>query len=278
MSTQQSPPFYRRQFGRRLRDLRESVRMAPGEVCARLEISPARLSRLENGQTAPDMLVVKALLDLYGIPVNDWEPYLEEARDARKKAWWQSYGLSANGYTALETAANSVSEFALAYLPGLLQTEAYARAALFEDLRRRTPIQLDNQIAVRLRRQQRLLDPENFSLSVVIDETALLRPVVPTDLMHEQLTHLLEVAEWPNVELQVLPVAGGAHVGMNGAFVVLGFPDVSEGDIAYVEHVAGALQLEREEQVRACKLSYDRLRTKALDPAESAEMIRRLLS
>jgi hypothetical protein len=124
-----------------------------------------------------------------------------------------------------------------------------------------------------MRRQERLRDAENFSLSVIIDESALLRPIVD----QEQLSHLIEVAEWPSVELQVLPLARGVHVGMTGAFIILGFPDASDGDIAYVEHVAGALQIEKEEQVRACRLSYDRLRTKALDPVESAGMIRRLL-
>ncbi|WP_216211576.1 helix-turn-helix domain-containing protein [Amycolatopsis aidingensis] len=277
MSEQKSPPFRRRLLGRTLRGLREKARLTTTEVCARLEISAARLSRIENGQTAPDLLVVKALLDEYGIPVNDWEPYLDLAREARKKSWWQLHGLPTMGYVALESAANSVREFALAYLPGLLQTRDYAAAVLGESLLNWTRQQFEGHLAVRMRRQHRLTDPEDdFDLVAIVDEGALRRPVGGLEVMRAQLSHLAETAALPNVSLQVLPTAAGVHLGMASAFIVLGFPEQDIADIAYIAHVAGSLQLEKAEQVRDCKLTFDRLRDKALGPAESVQLIRRL--
>jgi hypothetical protein len=278
VSEQQSPPFRRRRLGRALRDLRESTRMSPAEVCARLEFSPARLSRMENGQTAPDIVIVKSLLDEYGIPVNDWEPYLELAREAKQKGWWQAHGLPAMGYVALEAAANSVRTFNLAHVAGLLQTEDYARAVFEQSLLRRSARLVDNQVAVRLIRQRRLTEPDGgLELAVVVDEGVLRRPVGGQTVMRAQLRRIVEFANLPSVELRVLPTAVGAHLGMASAFSVLRFPDPEDSDIAYLEHVAGSLQMEKEDEVRTCKLTFDRLREQSLDADESTAFIEQVM-
>lgn len=278
MGDPQSPPFRRRRQGKELRELRESARMSPAEVCAALEFSAARLSRLENGQTAPDVVVVKSLLDVYGIPASDWEPYLELARDAKRKGWWQAHGLPAMGYVALEAAADSVCDFALAHVPGLLQTQEYARVVLGESLVRRSTTEFENQVAVRGIRQDRLTDERDpLTLDAVLDEGVLTRPVGGSDVMRAQLDHLVMLAELDTVTLRVLPSEHGAHIGMNSAFTVLGFPEHDEPDIAYVAHVAGSLQLEKLEQVGACKLAFDRLRSQALPADESVALVERLV-
>lgn len=277
MSEQPSPPFRRRRQGKVLRDLRESARMSPQDVCAALEFSPARLSRLENGQTAPDIVLVKSLLDTYGIPVNDWEPYLEMAREAKKKGWWQAHGLPAMGYVALEAAANSVRDFALAHVPGLMQTRDYTRAVLAEMPMSRTAQEFENQVTVRAIRQRRLTSDEDpLSLTAVVDESALTRPVGGRDVMRTQLEHMLLLAELPTVSLRVIPTSNGAHVGMNSAFTILGFPDADDPDIAYLGHVAGSLQLEKPEQVRTARLVFEQLRAQALSSEDSVIMLARL--
>lgn len=277
MSEQPSPPFRRRRQGKALRELRESARMSPQQVCRILEFSPARLSRLENGQTAPDIVVVKSLLDAYGVPVNDWEPYLDMAREAKKKGWWQAHGLPAMGYTALEAAADSVKDFALAHVPGLLQTREYTRAVLAAMPIHRTPYEFENQVTVRAIRQQRLTDDEDpVSLTAVIDEGVLTRPVGGQAVMREQLEHMVMLAELPTVSLHVLPTAAGAHPGMNSAFTVLSFPEADDADIAYVGHVAGSVQLEKNEQVRSASLVFDQLRERALSRDESVDVLARL--
>lgn len=251
--------------------------MSPQEVCAALEFSPARLSRLENGQTAPDIVLVKSLLDAYGVPVNDWEPYLEMAREAKKKGWWQAHGLPAMGYVALEAAASSVRDFGLAHVPGLMQTREYTRAVLAERPIRRTAAELENQVAVRTIRQRRLTSDEDpLQLSTVIDEGVLTRPVGGRDVLRAQLEHMLLLAELPTVSLQIIPTSGGAHAGMNSAFTVLSFPDADDADIAYVEHVGGSLQLEKVEQVRTARLVFDQLRVEALTADDSVAMLARL--
>lgn len=280
MGEQKSPPFRRRRLGKTLRQLRESAQLTLEDVDERIELPRSRLARYETGQQSPEVIVVKAMLDLYGIPVNDWEPYLDQTREARDRGWWQIYGLPAMGYVALETAACSVHEFALAHMPGLLQTEAYVRAVLSTSLIPRSDERFENQVSVRLRRQRRLtdLDDDGLQLSAVIDESVLYRPVGGVEVLREQLDHLLIVAELPEVEVRVLPNSVGAHLGLMSAFIVLGFPEADEADVAYLEHIAGSVQIEKDDQVRDCKLTFARLRDQALSPDESMALIERVLA
>lgn len=276
MGTQQSPPFLRRQLGRMWQKLRKQAGLTYEDVNRRLEISVGRLSRLESGETAPDIVLARSLLDLYCIPVNDWEPVLEQVREARKKGWWQAHGLAALGFVALETAASSIRTFTLAFVPGIMQTERYARAVYQASLLRRTPADIDNEIAVRLIRQKRLTsEDDRLEVAAIIDETALSRPVGGSEVMGEQLQRIAELSELPNVTVQVLPKEVGANLGMMGAFMVLEFADVPDGDILYIEHVVGALNAEKHEQVRFARLTFERLRTEALNPVESLALLER---
>lgn len=277
MGEQQSPPFRRRRLGKVLRRLRESAGLSLDETSERLEISRSRLWRFEVGEAAPEVVLVKALLDVYGVPVDAWEPYLQVAREARLKGWWQAYGLPAMGYVAVEAAASGIQDFALAYVPGLLQTEPYIRAVLATAPLPRSDEEFERQVAVRRRRQRRLTDPEDgLRLDVVIDEGVLLRPIGGTKVMRDQLEYLAIAAELPDVTLQVLPTAVGAQYGMMGAFTVLSFAESEEGDIAYVAHVAGSVQMEKEEPVRECRLTFTRLRDQALSPEDSVALIERI--
>ncbi|TCP54116.1 helix-turn-helix protein [Tamaricihabitans halophyticus] len=277
MGEHDSPPFWRRRLGKVLRELRESARISPSEACTRLDFSPARLSRMESGQTAPEPVVLKAMLDVYGVPASDWTWYLDLGREARKKGWWQAYGLSAMGYVALEEAASSVRDFGLAYIPGLLQTEDYVRAVLRDSPARFTKVRFENEVDVRLIRQRRLVsDADALDLTAFVDEGALRRPVGGPQVMRTQLHWLVARAELPNVTLRVVPTAVGQHAGMMSAFTVLSFPSLQDPDIAYVEHAAGSVFLEKADEVRACTLRFDRLDALALPVDESVELIERI--
>ncbi|MBC6446770.1 helix-turn-helix domain-containing protein [Actinokineospora xionganensis] len=252
MGTHQSPPFQRRMLGKKLRELREGAGLKAAEVARRTEISTGRLSRIENGEVAPDIPLAKFLLDLYVIPVNDWEPYLEQVRAARRaKGWWQAYGVAARGFLALETAATTVRTFQLAYMPGLLQTEDHIRAVFQQLSGSRGRAWIDNQVRVRMIRQQRLhATDDQLVLATVIDHTVLRREVGSREVMQAQLHHLIEMAALPNVTLQVMPAEAGTHVGMDGAFTVLSFPGANEPDLAYIENVAGSFQIEKKSRSR----------------------------
>ncbi len=261
-------------LGKKLRDLRGEAGFKASEVAKRLEISTGRLSRIENGEVAPDIPLAKYLLDLYGIPVNDWEPWLEEIRAARKtKGWWQAYGVSSRGYVVLETAATRIRTFEITHVPGLLQTAEYVRTV--SRYYSSDPRTIENWVKVRMIRQERLrAGDDQLDLACVVDEGVIRRMVGSPELMREQLNRMVEVSALPNVNLQVVPADCGFHVGMEGAFTVLKFDRAP--DLAYVENVAGAFRIEKEDQVRPCNLAFDRIRSVALDPVASVELIRRV--
>lgn len=277
MGERNSPPFRRRRLGKILRELREEVGLTQWEACDKLEFSAPRLSRMESGETAPEPVVLKGMLDVYGVPSCDWDAYLQLARDARKKGRWQAYGLDAMGYVAMEEAAESVRSFSLAYVPGLLQTEEYIRAVLGDAPLARTKRKFENEVKVRLIRQRRLTDDSDLlELNALVDEGALRRPVGGAQVMRAQLHRIAALVELPNVTLRVVPTSVGHHSGMMSAFTLLNFADAADGDVAYVEHAAGSLEMEKSEQIRACTLRFDRVLAKALSPEESVALIERV--
>jgi transcriptional regulator with XRE-family HTH domain len=168
----------RRQLARRLRQLRDHSGLTLHEVATRLEISTSTLSRLENAQVLVDIHLLKDMLDLYGLTIDRWDPYLSLCRQARGRGWWRDYGMDDRGYVALEASANLVREFAVMSIPGLLQTEAYARA-LFDNAVLPLPkVQRVRQVQVRMLRQRRLYTEDDpLELVAVVDEAALQRQV-----------------------------------------------------------------------------------------------------
>lgn len=149
--------------------------------------------------------------------------------------------------------------------------------ALFPHSRRRpTDAEIDQDVQARLFRQRRLTEEPALELVAIVDESALRRPVGGVEVLRAQLRHIVAQAALPSVCLQVLPFSLGAHAGMNGSFIVLGFDDPEEPEIAYVEHTANALHLDKKADVQACKVIFDRLRTEALSARNSATFVKRL--
>lgn len=274
MPTRTSPSFRRRRLGRRLKQLREQARMTLDEAAAKLDKTRSSLARVEKGETKADVHLVRSMMDVYD---HRDDNLIELARDAAKKAWWRQYSPTGMGYTDVETEASRVLEFAVLNIPGLLQTEAYHRAGLAGASLRRTPEEVDNQVTVRQIRQQRLTDDEHpLELAAIVDEAALHRAVGGAEVMPAQLVRLIETSELARVTLQVLPFDAGKHAGMNGAFIVLEFPEPDEPDLLYLAHVSGSTHVERGDDVRAARLVHERLRSQALPPDESVALIERL--
>jgi transcriptional regulator with XRE-family HTH domain len=267
-------------LGKKLRELRDRAGLTATETAGRAEISTGRLSRIENGEVAPDIPLAKYLLDLYLIPVNEWEPYLEQVRAARKgKGWWQAYGIVPQGYTAHETAACSQRTFELVYIPGLLQTEAYARAGFSRHAPANDKDWVENKVRVRMIRQRRLTSVDDrIDVAAVIDHAALVRPVGAPEIMHEQLRHLIQVAAAPNVSLRIVPADRVHYLGMDGAFTILSFPGVENADLAFIHNVAGPVRLDKPAQVRACALAFEQVSEAALQQAESITYLEKLVA
>ncbi len=265
-----------RQLGRALRRLREDAGLSLDEAAPKLDWSASKLGRIETAQQGVDVHGVRSMLDLYNVGGAQWAEIIDLTREARKRNEWHAYGIGGQGYPRLEMDAVAVHEYQLAHVPGLLQTEDYMRTLFRSSRRRRTDAEIDRDVQARQFRQCRLTEQPALELVAIVDESALHRPVGGVEVMRVQLRHLVAASALASVCLHVLPTSLGAHSGMDGSFIVLGFGDPHEPEIAYVEHTASALHLDKEAEVQACKLVFDRLRSEALSPHDSAALVERL--
>jgi len=265
-------------LGRRLRRLRENAGHTLEAAAAALEISASRLARIETAQQGVDVHVVKSMLDLYDIGGDRWTQTLELVREARKKPWWARYSHGENyTFVQFEADAEEVQEYATGFIPGLLQTPAYARALFEASFVARTAERLEMAIKVRMFRQQRLTDEgEPLQFTTVIEEHVLRNPVGGRAVMREQLHRLIGATELPTVTLQVLPANPGAHASLGSGFAVLSFGDLGEPDMACVDHALGQTFVEDEQEVLLARKKFDQLRTLALGPADSLRLLREI--
>ena len=265
-----SPTVRRRRIARELRQLRERAGMTLDVAARQLDMSKSNLSRIENAQIGIKPRDVRAALALYQVTGNDAEALIEIARGAQQRGWWQHYSDVLpewfEFYVGLEAEAATLRTYEAEAVPGLLQTEAYARevyrlTAGEEDV--------DRKVAARLRRQDVLRSDDPVELSVVLNEAVLLRPVGGRAVMAGQLAHLETVAQLPNVTVQVLPFEAGGHPAMNSPYVILTFADAADAAVVYLENLTTGLALEEAGQVRSYSLVHERLSRLALDPAAS---------
>ncbi|MGH3367101.1 MAG: helix-turn-helix domain-containing protein [Nocardioidaceae bacterium] len=267
-----------RRLGRELRQLREEAGLTLEEAAPRLDWSTSKLSRIETGQQSVDVHGVRSMLDLYDVGGDRWTEIIDLTREARTKGWWHAYGIRDQGYLGLETDAAVVHNYQLAHVPGLLQTEDYMRALFRNSRRCPTDAEIGQDVRVRLLRQRRLTEDPPLELVAIVDESALRRMVGGAHVMRAQLRHLVSRAALPSVCLQVLPGYLGGHSGLAGSFTVLGFAEPDEPEVAYIEHTAGALHVQKDAEVQACKLVFDRLRSEALSPQDSVVLVERLVA
>jgi hypothetical protein len=210
------------------------------------------------------------MLTMYNVGAAERDMLLRIAREARQRAWWHSYhDLAVSTIVGLEAEASSMRMYGAQLIPGLLQTESYARAVLTAVLPDTDREDIERRVQLRMKRQAWFRDGESPSLWIVIDEGALRRTVGGPESMRQQLEHLGEVADRPKVALQVLPFAAGEHAGMDGEFGVISFPEQADSDVVYVDGPLSTVFFEDVESVRHCNLLFDHLRTAALRPANS---------
>jgi hypothetical protein len=265
-----------RQLARALRRLREEAGLSLEEAAPRLDWSTSKLGRIETAQQGVDVHGVRSMLDLYGVGGAQWTEIIDLTREARKKDEWHVYGIRRQGYVALEADAAVVYDYELGYVPGLLQTAAYARAVFRDGVPHRTEAELDRAVRIRLLRQRRLTEDPPLELVAIVDETVLHHLVGGVGVMRDQLRHLVSQAALPSVCFQVLPVSVGVHQGMNGSFSVLGFADPDEPAVAYTEDAVKAVHVHKEAEVREYKLVFDQLRSEALSPRDSVALVEQL--
>lgn len=271
-----SPTVRRRRLASELRHLRERAQLTLEEVGEQLGWSATKLSRIETSRVGVVPKDVGHLLDLYKVDDSRREELLRLTRDARKKGWWQAYSDLSSEYAAyigLEAEAISMRSFAPLILPGLLQTEDYARAIIRAGLVLSPPGEVASRLEIRMARQELLTRKDPLRLWTIIDEAGVRRAVGGPAVMRPQLKRLLEVTDSPNVTLQILPFAAGAHSGTSGAFEILQFPERSDPDVVFLENLTDSLYVESDAEVYRYTVAFDHLRAKALDPEDSWRLI-----
>jgi len=271
-----NPTVRRRRLGAELRRYREAAGLTIDQVAERLECSASKISRLETGQTGSSPRDVRDILAIYGVGESELESLLEVARETRQRGWWQPYGsVLTSAFIGFEAEAKLIRSYEAQCVPGLLQTEEYARALIMAT-GEESPEQIDNRVRLRMVRHELITHDDPVEFWCVLDEAALLRPVGGRRVMQRQLEYLATMAELPNVRLQVLPLDLGAHAGMDGSFVLLSFPHESDPDTVYVTIATGGVFQEKADELSRYATIFDRLQETAMPPAESAAFVNRM--
>ncbi|GII92296.1 helix-turn-helix domain-containing protein [Sinosporangium siamense] len=276
MTRETSPTVRRRRLASELRRLRERAHMTIEQVAERLGWSATKVSRIETSRVGVALRDVGLLLDLYAVEGAKREELLDLARDAQKKGWWHAFGDIPTEYAAyigLEAEAASMRSFAPQVVPGLLQTEAYARAIIRSGLVISPQGEVERRVEVRMERQRLLCQDDALRLWAILDEAAIRRDIGGGEVMRPQLEHLLQLTDHPNVTIQVLPFSAGAHPATNGAFEILEFPEPADPDVVFVENLTGSLYIERETDIYQYAMIFDHLRARAADPDETRRLI-----
>ncbi|MEW9527649.1 helix-turn-helix domain-containing protein [Microbispora sp. NPDC049125] len=272
-----SPTVRRRRLGQELRRLRERSDLTGDQVAARLGWSAAKVSRIETARTSPRADDVEALLVIYMVDSSQRQELLALHQDATRKGWWEEYRDSLpkeyTTFLGLEAEATAARDWEPQVVPGLFQTESYVRA-MMESGQRSTleaPGGVRSRIEVRMARQEAVLRAESpLSLSVVLEESVLLRRFGGDEVMREQLRRLVEVSQLPNVELRVLPLDAD-HPVNTGSFSHLKVPQFH--DVVYLEALLGGRLIEDEAIVYRYEVAFDYLESKALDVDASRRLI-----
>src|ERR1039457_718060 len=265
-----APSVRLRRLAAQLRDLREARGLTQEDVARRTGKDRSTLYRLETAQQRPQRAPLIQLLDLYQAGEPQRGELLMLLREASQRGWMQHRRTELPGvysnYIGFEEEARTISNYESLFIPGLLQTEDYARAQLHGPPPHATSEEIANRVTARLERQQLLTRDNPPRLWAIIDEAAARRQVGGPHVMAAQLARLTEAAAQPHITVQLIPFDAGAHPGMDGSFVVLEFPDPADPSIVYTESAAGGLFLEEEDEIRRYTLMFGHLRAAALRP------------
>ncbi|MFJ7333900.1 helix-turn-helix transcriptional regulator [Streptomyces sp. NPDC101110] len=268
-------------LGRRLLDLRESAGMKREEAARILRVAPATVRRMEMAEVALKIPYLQLLLKAYGISDEESEDFVRLAEEANRPGWWQRFHDILPGwfsmYVSLEGAASVIRSYEPHFVPGLLQTEEYARAVLRSGAIGQTrPDDIERHVALRMRRQDLLTREDAPRLWVVMEETALRRPAGGPEVMRAQIDKLLDATQLHNVTLQVAPFANGPHPGTYGPFVLFRFAVPELPDMVYSEYLTGAVYLDARAEVATHLEVMDRMAAQAATAHRTKEILRDL--
>ncbi|MFG2178813.1 helix-turn-helix domain-containing protein [Streptomyces abikoensis] len=272
-----SPTVRLRRLAAELRRLRAGADLTREDVAEQTGINTATLYRIETARVRPQRRTLVALLNLYGVRESQRDEVLALSEGASVQGWLRPYHSELpeeyTAYISFEAEARAVRNYESLFVPGLLQTEDYARAVIKGVLPMASAREIEQRVQARVERQAVLVKDDPLHLWAIMDEAALRRMVGGRDVMHKQLQHLTAVAQEPHMTLQVIPFGAGAHAGMPGSFVLMSFPEAEDPEIVYIDSMAGDLFLEAEADIRRYGAIFDNLRAVALSPDDTSNLI-----
>ncbi len=271
------PTALRIVLGSQLRRLREAAEISRADAGYSIRGSESKISRLELGRVGLKERDVADLLTMYGVTdQTDRETFLEMVKRSNQPGWWHRFNDLMpdwfQDYVGLEEAATRILTYELQFLPGLMQTEDYARAIASHGRPDSAGQDVERRVGLRMNRQKILNRPGAPRLWAVIDESVLHRPIGGRDIMLAQLDHLLALTKQPQITLQVVPYQLSGYAA-EGPFTMLRFGEPELPDLVYVEHLAGALYLDKRDEVELYSRVFDRLTVDALTPDRTRQML-----
>jgi transcriptional regulator with XRE-family HTH domain len=256
-------------LGRRLQELREASGLKREEAARVLRVTAATVRRMETADVALKIPYLQVLLATYGVPDEDVTAFVRLAEEANQPGWWQRYHDVLpewfSMHVSLEGAARIIRSYEPHFVPGLLQTEDYARAVLEAGtVGQVRPQDIERHVALRLARQKLLTSQDPPHFWVIMDETVLRRPVsILSRVMREQFDRLIDVTENPRITLQIAEYASGPHPGTYTPFVLFRFAEPELPDMVYSEYLTGALYLDSRPEVALHLEVLDHMSAKA---------------
>jgi Domain of unknown function (DUF5753)/Helix-turn-helix domain len=265
-------------LGAQLRRLREAAGIPSDKAGYEIRASRSKISRMETGRVGFKLRDVEDLLTLYGVTgEQERAKVLALARRSRAPEWWTQYNDILpdwfETYLGLESAAASIRSFEMQFVPGLFQTEDYARAVTRLGHQAAPAEEIERRVGLRRKRQELLARAQPPRIWAVIDEAVLRRPVGGVEVMRAQLSHLAAAARLPNVTLQVVPFERGGHAAASGSFSVLRFEERDLPDVVYIEQLTSAVYLDQRPDIEHYLEVVDQLSGEALTPTETARFI-----
>ena len=267
-------------LGKRLQELREAAGLGRDEAARVLRVASATVRRMETAEVALKIPYVQVLLETYGLSEDDAAAFVALAEEANQPGWWQRFHDVLPDwfslYVSLEGAARIIRSYEPHFVPGLLQTEEYARAVMEAGTIGQTgPETIERHVSLRMERQRLLERPDPPHLWVIMDETVLRRPVsIRGEVMRDQVDKLLEFAERDRVTLQIAEFASGPHPGTYAPFTLFRFAEPELPDMVYTEYLTGALYLDSRKEVAAHLEVLDHMSTAAASAERTKKILR----
>jgi hypothetical protein len=264
-------------LGAQLRRLRELAGVSRDDAGYHIRASGSKISRLELGRVSFKERDVADLLDYYNVGGDQKDQLLQLTHEANATPWWQKYREVVPDwfqvYVGLEEAAALIRIYEVQFVPGLLQTEDYARAVVVQGQPSLSPEETDQRVAVRLGRQKLFSRENPARLWAIVDEAALRRPIGGRDVLAGQINRLIDATAEPNITLQVMPFKHGGHAAEGGAFTIMRFPEADLPDMVYMEYLTGAHYIDKPEDVEVYAAVMERLSVAGTSPEKTRDIL-----